>query len=254
MIPDGIGDAHGLVHQPAGIGIGHQRVARLQNGPHRPDPLDVLVGLAADFQLKAAIALFAIARDVLRHLGRRALRDRPVQSEVVPVPATQQMRDRQPGLLAENVPAGEIDGRLHVRMPLQHGVHVAVEREELRRVLAKQRGPQLGEAGSHARGVGRQIHRAERADFAVASEAGVGFHADDRAVENGHALSFRPAIVPLFQRQVDLVGGEAGDLHEQNEKSELGGTAWPTGNALMSRIASVGQAVEASCGSHCLAD
>ena len=60
--------------------------------------------------------------------------------------------------------------RLDVGMSLEGGVHAAVEFAELTRVFAEQMRPQLGDAGPHAVGIGRQIERPERADLAVADE------------------------------------------------------------------------------------
>ena len=69
-------------------------------------------------------------------------------------------------------------------MPLEGGVHAAIELAELQRVLAEQMRPQLGDAGAHAVRVGRQVERPERTDLAVADDAGVGLDLDDGAVED----------------------------------------------------------------------
>ena len=115
------------MHEPAGVGVGDQAVAGLQHGRDGADALDVDVGIAADLELEAAVALGAIAGDLAGHRLGRLLRDGPVEHEVVAVAAAQQHADRQPGDLAEDVPAGDVDARLDVGMPLERGVHAAVE-------------------------------------------------------------------------------------------------------------------------------
>ncbi len=58
--------ARGLVHQPAGVRVGDEPVARLQHRRDRADARDVRIRVAADLQLEAAIAFGAIARDAFR--------------------------------------------------------------------------------------------------------------------------------------------------------------------------------------------
>ena len=55
---------------------------------------------------------------------------------------------------------------------------------ELARIVADQVRRQLAQPGADAVGIGGQVERPERADLAVADEAGVGLDADDRAVED----------------------------------------------------------------------
>ena len=55
-------------------------------------------------------------------------------------------------------------------MPLEGGVHAAIELRELQRIRAQQVRPQLGDAGPHPVGISRQVERAQRADLAVAGE------------------------------------------------------------------------------------
>ena len=64
--------------------------------------------------------------------------------------------------------------------------------------------------GAHARRIGGQIGRAERADLAVAGEARIGLDADHGAVEHRDGFAARPVVAALVQRQVDLIGEDAG--------------------------------------------
>ena len=84
------------------------------------------------------------------HRLGRLLRDRAIEDEVLAVPAAQQGADRQAGGLAEDVPAGDVDARLDVGMPLERGVHPAVQPPELGRVLADQVRAELGDPGPDA--------------------------------------------------------------------------------------------------------
>ncbi len=62
--------ARGLVHEPAGVGVGDQHVARLERCTHRADPLDIGLRIAAHLQLEAPVALRPVACHLRRHLGR----------------------------------------------------------------------------------------------------------------------------------------------------------------------------------------
>ena len=76
-------------------------------------------------------------------------------------------------------------------------------------------GPQLGNSRPGAGGVGRKVERAQRANFAVADDAIVGLHPDDRAVEDRDRFPSRPTVRPLVQGQIDLVGGDPVDSHDR---------------------------------------
>src|SRR5690349_16772960 len=88
-IADRSDDAQRIVHEPAGVGIGDEPVARLQHGPNRVDTVDVLMYVAAHFELKAAITLGPVARDTLGHCLGRLLRNRAVEGEIVAEPAAE---------------------------------------------------------------------------------------------------------------------------------------------------------------------
>src|SRR5436305_1839952 len=82
---------------------------------------------AGVLQLEAGVALLPVVRHPGRHRLRRLLGDGPVKDEVLAVAAAEQGADRLPGGLAEDVPAGHVDPGLDVGVPLEGGVHPAVE-------------------------------------------------------------------------------------------------------------------------------
>ncbi len=126
-VADGFDDAHRIVHQPAGVRVGDQAVARLQLRGDGSNPFDINLRIAADFQLEAAIAFGSITGNLAGHDIGSLLRDRSIQTEVVAVTSAEQHAHRLIRRLAENVPAGHVDGRLHIRMPLQRGIHATIQ-------------------------------------------------------------------------------------------------------------------------------
>ena len=130
-VADGADHAQGVVHQPAGIGVGDQAIAGLQLGRDRADAVDVDQRIAADLELEPAITLGAIAGHALRHRLGRFLRDRAIENEVIAVSAPQEHANGLAGRLAEDVPAGHVDRRLHVGVALEGGVHPPVQLAEL---------------------------------------------------------------------------------------------------------------------------
>ncbi len=188
------------MHQPPGVGVGNQDVARLELGRHGANARDIVHRVAAHFELKAAVALGAVSLDAMRHHLGRFLRNRSIKGEVVTIAPSQEHAHRLPGGLAEDIPASHIDGGLDVRVALQGGVHAAVEPAELPRVFAQEVRPELGDARSRTGRVGRQVERPERTDFAVPGEPFVGLDRHDRAVENRDGFPPRPLVAPLVQR------------------------------------------------------
>ena len=160
-----------------------------EDGAAGLDAGDVVVGVAADLELELGVALGAVAGDLLGHHGGVFLADGAVERDVVLLGAAEELVDRQAGDLAEDVPAGDVDRRLDIGVAAQHRVHVAVERPEVGRVEADQLGADLGDAGAHALGIGRQVGRAERAALGIAGDAGVGLDGDDGRVEHLHEVA-----------------------------------------------------------------
>ena len=169
--------------------------------------------------METAIAFGAIAGDFAGHCFGRLLRDGAVEAEILTVTPAQQQADRQPADLSENVPAGDVDGGLHVRMPLERGVHAAVEPFELTRIFAEQMRAKFANAHTNAFGVGRQIKRPQRTDLAVTDDARVGFHRNDGAVEHGDRLAAGPFVAALAQGEVHLVGRNFRNLHQSGDCS-----------------------------------
>ena len=196
-VPDGADDTGGLMHEPAGVGIGHEDVTALQLGRDGADALDVCLRIAADLELKFPISLRPVAGDLAGHGFGGFLRDGAVEQELFAVAAAEQVADRLAGCLAKNIPAGHIESGFNVRMPFERGVHVAVELRQLRGILADQRRGKHLDTGTRALGVGRQVDRAKRADFAVAGDALVGLDPYDGAVKHLHGFAAGPIVGAL---------------------------------------------------------
>ena len=103
------------------------------------DAPDVLVRIGADLQLKAAIPLRAILPHIVGHRFRRRLGDRTIEGIVVDEAAAEQRRDRKPGGLAEDVPAGDVDRRLHIVVAAERPIHDGVDAAKASRILAEER-------------------------------------------------------------------------------------------------------------------
>src|SRR5262249_14081730 len=54
-------NSQGVVHEPAGVGVSHEAVTRLQFSRDCPDSLDVDMGIAANLQLESAVSLGPVA-------------------------------------------------------------------------------------------------------------------------------------------------------------------------------------------------
>ena len=163
-VADGADDAHGLVHAASRCWRrrrGGRRAASIARD--RADALDVDVGIAADLELEAAIAL---ARDSRRR-GAPSPRATPARS-----------RDRGRSPRRSGRRAASQTGRpaawprmsqqamsmprLDVGMALERGVHAAIELPELPRIFADQVRPQLAR-GRRARPRRRPAGRTGRA-------------------------------------------------------------------------------------------
>ena len=159
--------------RPAGVGVGHQTVARAKQRADGADPLDIDVRVAADFELKARVSCGAIAGNLGGHLVGRFLRDRAVQPHPLAEAASHQYAYRQPRGLAQHIPAGDVDARLDIGMPLERRVHTVIQVGEFARIAADQMGRQLLDSGAHSRRVGRKIEWPERADLAITDQPGI---------------------------------------------------------------------------------
>src|SRR5262249_11298799 len=105
---------------------------------------------------------------------------------------------------------------------LEDRVHAPVQPLELPRVLADQVRRELAESRAHALGVGRQIRGTERADLAVADDAGVRLAAHERRVADGDRLAARPGVATLLLGKVGAIGGYPGDPHRRETLTALG--------------------------------
>ena len=206
-------NASGFVHQPAGVRIGDQLVTRSEHTGDGVNPSDVFVGIATDFQLESSVAFFAIAVDILCHFFRRLLRDRSVKHEVISPSTTEQCADGNSGNLPEDIPAGDIDSGLHIRMPLHGGIHELVQLAELRRVMPNQMWSQFGDSSSNSGSVSWQVERPEWTNFAMTDHTFVGFDSYDRAVKHVDRFSTRPFIATFVQRKFDSVSSNSRNLH-----------------------------------------
>ena len=133
---------------------------------------------------------------------------------VIAVTAAEQLANGQSCRLAKDVPARDVDAALHVRMPLECGVHRAVELHELARIFAEQMRPEFSQTGAHAFRIRGQIERPERTDLAVASQSGISLDADDGAVEHCDRFAARPFVGFLVQREFHAMGEDASDFHD----------------------------------------
>src|SRR6185437_1160333 len=64
---------HGVVHTPAGVGVGNQAIAVLQFLGDGVNAVNVHVRVAADFELKALVSFTAVAGDAAGHRFGRFL-------------------------------------------------------------------------------------------------------------------------------------------------------------------------------------
>src|SRR5437773_1980980 len=106
--------------------------------------------------------------------------------EVVAKAPTHEDTGRLSRRLAEDIPAGHVDARLDIRMPLERRVHPAIELANLEGVRAKQVRPKLGEPGTDPVGVGREVEGPERTNFTVPDEPRIRLDLHHGAVEDGN--------------------------------------------------------------------
>ena len=211
-VVDGGDHPNRLVLHPATVCVGGEFVAAFQHRRDLADALDIEIRASADLHLELVEALRLIGLQALGHGVRVAARDDFEQAHAVLHPATEKVADRLAGGLAKQIPAGDVERRLDVRVPLERAIHDEIDRTNLARVEADQAVGELHDPGAGALGVGRQIGRPQRADFAVARLSVVGGDFDDRAVE-GRKTLVGPAVGAFLHRQRNGVEGNLGDLH-----------------------------------------
>ena len=209
----GVGDTHGFVAKPAGVGVGDELFSGLHFGGDGVDAVDVDVGVSSDFELEAAIAFGAVSGDVLGHFFGGLLGDGAVEDEVFAVASAEEGGYGLAGDFAEDVPASHVDSGLDVGVALEGGVHESVELFEFGGVVADEVGAELLDSGADSGGVGGEVEGAEGADFAVAGDAFVGLDFDDGGVEDGGRFSAGPFVGAFLEGEVDLVGVDGGDFH-----------------------------------------
>jgi len=88
---------------------------------------------------------------------------------------------------------------------IEFGEFEGIFSDEMRSEFPKTRADALG--------VSWKVKWSEGADFAVTDDAGVGFDANDGAVEDINGLSAGPFISGFVERQSDAVSEEAGNFH-----------------------------------------
>ena len=136
-VTHGVDDAHCRVLAPAGVGVRAQYVAGRQLGRDLPDPLDVHGRVFADLHLELREAEGVVFVHLVRHLVRIGAADDLEELHAVLHPAAQQQVDGLVHGLAEDVPAGHVDRRLHVRVLLEEPIHAVVELVQLERAFPR---------------------------------------------------------------------------------------------------------------------
>ncbi len=159
------------------------------------------------------VPLLAEPLDAGRHPVRQLLRDRAVEHDAVLHPATQKREQRKVRRLAEDVPAGDVQGRLDMRMTEQRAVHDAVDPVKVAWVLSDEVGDEFRYARPYPGGVGRQVGGPQGAAFGVSRNPGFCLDLDHRVVENLDEPTVGPGVAPLGQRELDAPCTNGLDLH-----------------------------------------
>ena len=73
--------------------------------------------------------------------------------------------------------------------------------------------PQFPDPGTNAAGVSGQIVGPQRADLAVADDAGIRLDLDDRGIEHRNRFATGPLVTAFVERQIDPEGTNSLDLH-----------------------------------------
>ena len=99
-------------------------------------------------------------------------------------------------------------------MTFQTAIHATIELAQMQGRAADQLRTKFSQSASNTRSVRGQVEWSEWADFAVASQAGIGFNLDDGTVKDFDGFSAGPFVAALVQRQVNLVGADSSNLHD----------------------------------------
>ena len=212
-IPNCPDDADGFVLSPAGIGVGDEAFTGLNLGGDRADASDIGIWVATDFELEASVAFGTVGSDLGGQFFGGFLGDRAIEADIFAVATSHEDADGEASGLPEDIPAGDIDARFDVRVALEGGIHEVIEFGEFEGIFSDEMRSEFPKTRADALGVSWEVKWSEGADFAVADDAGVGFDANDGAVEDIDGLSAGPFISGFVERQSDAVGEDAGNFH-----------------------------------------
>ncbi len=98
-------------------------------------------------------------------------------------------------------------------MPLERRIHSLVQYSQFTRIETDQMRAEFPQTRTHTFGVGGQIERTQRTDFAIPRQPLIGFDADNRAVKYRDRFSARPVVRTFDQGQFNAVGKYPSDLH-----------------------------------------
>src|SRR5439155_17908628 len=137
MVGDRGDEARRLGLRPESVRVDDHALGLAEHLEAALDALDVLAPAGADLQLELPVAGRERLLRPAAHLAGRRDPDPGVERELLLEGAAEQVGDAQPGRLAEQVPAGDVDRRLRVRMALDGRVHAGVDDVDLARIGAQ---------------------------------------------------------------------------------------------------------------------
>ena len=212
-VTGGVQGGDRLGRRPGPVDVERDLLARGHGGVQDPHPLDVGLYVRADLGRVERVPLGARQPDLGQQLVGCPRRDRRVQAHPAVLASPQHVAERQPGRPCDEVPAGHVNGGLHVAVPWQGEVHGPVDGVGAARVEAEDRWCQFGDAGPDAARERREVCGAPRAALAPAGQSLVGVQAQDRRVEALEVESpTRQGVGPL-QGQVQPPHRDPGDPH-----------------------------------------
>ena len=106
--------------------------------------------------------------------------------------------------LSEDIPTGNIDGRLDIRVSRQSGIHGGVDVIQTARVKPHQMGCENVKSGTNAGAMCRKVGVSPGASLAPARQALIRVDPNDRAVEVIKAELPTRQEIGCVQRQIDL--------------------------------------------------